>query len=574
MKFSSWLLGCTAAASMGICAFASPAIAGKANPASSNLLGQGVKHLVVIYQENHSFDNLYGGWDAVEGQTVNGPGNATQAEVTQVRQDNTTAYGCLYQLDVNLTSPPLPQTCSDSNGSPVINSHFTNGPFAIEDYIPSTATTCPTPTGSDPSNGILNGQGIAGGCTRDIVHRFYTEQYQLNNGQQNRYMTGSDASGLTMGYYHTQNLPLYQYLHAAGAPHYVIADNFFQGAYGGSFLNHQLLVAGTAPIFANAVQDGSSNDLHSILDTNGMATSTPLYTPTGSVKDAQLTQKCGAANTLACGDYAVNTIQPTYQPFSPGTAAAKQLPPLTNTTIGDILSNNGVKWAWYSGGWSNADGDIGKPGWTNGTRKEHSCKDPNVNPAAIWPNCPDGAFQYHHQALNFYASFAPGTAARKEHLKDEAEFLILAQQGKLPTVSFIKPLGENNEHPGYASESRGSSHLTDLLNTIFSGPDADSTVVMITYDEFGGQWDHVAPPGTSGGAAGPSDKWGPGTRIPAILISPKFTHSGVDHTEHDTTSIMATIEHWKGLPPTGNTNRDARANDMSTAIEIGLNGIQ
>ena len=70
---------------------------------------------------------------------------------------------------------------------------------------------------------------------------------------------------------------------------------------------------------------------------------------------------------MTCGDYAVNTIQPTYQPFQPGTADARKLPPQTAPTIGDRLSAKGVDWAWYSGGWSNADGDIGAPGWTNGT---------------------------------------------------------------------------------------------------------------------------------------------------------------------------------------------------------------
>jgi phospholipase C len=569
MKISTWLLGCTAAASIGVCAFAGAASA--APHPNAQVLGPAVKHLVVIYQENHSFDNLYGGWDSIEGQPVNGRSNATSDEMTQVRQDNVTAYGCLYQLDVNLTSPPLSVTCSDHSGTPQIDSNFNNSPFAIEDYIPATATTCPTPN-QFAANGIPNGQGLPGGCTRDIVHRFYSEQYQLNDGKQNRYMTGSDASGLTMGYYNTQNLPIYQYLHSPGAPHYVISDNFFQGAFGGSFLNHQVLVAATAPVFANAVQDGGSSDLHSILDSNNMATSTPLYTATGSVKDAQLTQKCGAPNSLACGDFAVNTIQPTYQPFSPGTATAKQLPPLNNTTIGDILSASNISWAWYGGGWSNADGDIGRPGWTNGTRKDRACMDPNVNPSAVWPNCPDGAFQFHHQAFNYYASFAPGTQARTTHLRDEAEFITRANEGKLPAVSLIKPLGENNEHPGYTSESRGSSHLVDLLNAIFNGPDGPSTLVMITYDEFGGQWDHAAPPGTTAGAGGPHDQWGPGTRIPAIVISPTFGHSGVDHTEHDTTSVIATIEHWKGLPPTSNLNRDARANDMSTAVAIGLNG--
>src|SRR5204862_113475 len=69
-----------------------------------------------------------------------------------------------------------------------------------------------------------NSSNLPGGCTRDIVHRFYQEQYQLNNGRQNLYVTGSDAVGLAMGYYNTSALPIYTYLHSDGHPHYAIAD--------------------------------------------------------------------------------------------------------------------------------------------------------------------------------------------------------------------------------------------------------------------------------------------------------------------------------------------------------------
>jgi acid phosphatase len=579
MKLSTLLKGCVAGGAMGVIAFANAAAAGSAPPPKKGIFGENsmFKHIVVIYEENHSFDNLYGSWDAIEGQSVNGLANATPAEITQVRQDNATAYGCLYQLDVNLTSPPLSQTCSDHGGSVAIDSHFANTFFQIDDFIPASATTCPAP-GQFAANGILAGQGLPGGCTRDIFHRFYSEQYQFDNGKQDRYMTGSDASGLTMGHYNSQALPIYQYLHGDGAPHYVVSDNFFQGAFGGSFLNHQWLVSAAAPVFANAAHDGGSTDLHSIVDSNGMPTATPLYSPTGTVKDSQLTVECGARTkkqgsaNLACGDFAVNTTQPTYQPFSPGTAAFKQLPPLTNTNIGDELTAANVKWAWYSGGWSNADGDVGKPGWTNGTFAQHSCTDPNVLATAVWPNCADGDFQFHHQALNYYASFAPGTKQRRLHLRDEAEFIQRANEGRLLQVSFIKPIGEENEHPGYASESQGSSHLVDLLNAIFQGKDGKNTLVIVTYDEFGGQWDHASPPGTPGGPDGPHDQWGPGTRIPALLISPKFKHSGVDHGEHDTTSVLATVEHQFGLAPMG--TRDAAVSDMTSAVMVGLKGAQ
>lgn len=574
MRLSTMLLGCTAAAGIGACTFASSALAGVKSP------DHPFKHIVIIYEENHSFDNLYGGWDAIEGQAVNGRANADAAHTTQMRQDNVTPYGCLYQLDVNLTSPPLPTTCTDDSGSVAIDSNFTNAPFNINQFIPPSATTCPAP-GQFAANGILNGQGLKGGCTRDIVHRFYSEQFQIHGGKQDQYMTGSDASGLTQGYYTTTRLPIYQYLHAEGAPKYVIADNFFQGAFGGSFLNHQWLVSAAPPFFAGAANDGGSNDLHSILDANGMATATPLYTPTGTVKDSQLTQACAtpggkrkvAPDGLACGDYAVNTTQPTYQPFSPGTPSFKQLAPLTNANIGDRLSAAGIKWGWYSGGWSNADGDIGAPGWTNGRAKDQACMDPNALGTSVWPNCPDKDFQFHHQPMNYYASYAPGTAARRQHLRDEAEFIQRAKDGQLLPVSFIKPLGEENEHPGYASENVGSSHLVHLLRSIFDGKDGQNTLVIVTYDEFGGQWDHVPPPGTAGGDANAAhDQWGPGTRIPAILIASKFRHSGVDHAEHDTTSILTQLEHEFALDPMG--TRDAQGSDLNSAVQIGLRGAQ
>src|SRR5207244_9769059 len=155
---------------------------------------------------------------------------------------------------------------------------------------------------------------------------------------------------------------------------------------------------------------------HSIIDSNGMPTAYPLYTPTGPVLDRQLTQLCpSAVPNRACGDYAVNTIQPAFQPFK----GSPQLPPQTGTTIGDELTSGGVSWAWYSGGWSNADGDVGAPGWTNGT-VPGVCADPDSSPNPVWPYCPNKVFQYHHQPFNYYAAYAPGMPGRT-HLRDEAE---------------------------------------------------------------------------------------------------------------------------------------------------------
>ncbi len=329
-----------------------------------------------------------------------------------------------------------------------------------------------------------------------------------------------------------------------------------------------------APTWPGAVRDYGADDLHSIVGPDGFPAATLLHPASPGTKDAALTQaavnkhgKCAVKPGVpapprgtVCGDYAVNTVQPAYQPYTPGTALNRRLPPQTGRTIGDRLSAKNVDWAWYSGGWSNANGDVGAPGWTNGNTAG-TCTDPKHNPKAVYPNCPDQLFQYHHQPFNYFANYAPGTAARAAHLRDEQEFIASAKNGTLKPVSFVKPIGAENEHPGYASEHSGSNHLVDLLRAIEHGPDADSTLVIVTYDEYGGQWDHVAPPQ---GKTGISDQWGPGTRIPTLLVSPVLKHRfAVDRTEHDTTSILATIERRFGLDPL--TTRDAAVADLFRA---------
>ncbi|GAA1767932.1 alkaline phosphatase family protein [Nostocoides vanveenii] len=240
------------------------AVGDDGNHGRTGPLPGGYKNLVVIYEENHSFDNLLAGWGTV------GKDRVGEGAVSQVAQDGR-AYGCLLQNDVNLTSPaPLAATCTDAaHGVPA--SAFTNAPFLIDSIIPATATTCPA-EGAFYPNGVLNGQGLPGGCTEDLVHRFYQEQYQINGGRQNRYVTGSDAVGLTMGRYDTTQLPIYRYLHSKGAPNYVIADRFFQAAFGGSFLNHQFLISARAPLDTSA---GGLGAKFSVLDANGMVKKYP-----------------------------------------------------------------------------------------------------------------------------------------------------------------------------------------------------------------------------------------------------------------------------------------------------------
>ena len=238
------------------------------------------------------------------------------ATTTQVAQDGT-PYGCLLQNDVNLDLAVRrsPTTCTDAAharaGEPLRQQLFT-----IDDYIQPDRHDLPGPRRLRPQRGA-RGHGLPGGCTRDLVHRFYQEQYQIDGGKQDRYVTGSDAVGLTMGRYATTSLPIYRYLHSKGAPNYVVADRFFQAAFGGSFLNHQYLIAARAPVDTGGATPTAAN---SVVDSAGMPNSYPLYKRhVGTVRDAQLTRVPAATArpfdyTAACGNIAVNTVQPSSAP--------------------------------------------------------------------------------------------------------------------------------------------------------------------------------------------------------------------------------------------------------------------
>jgi acid phosphatase len=139
---------------------------------------------------------------------------------------------------------------------------------------------------------------------------------------------------------------------------------------------------------------------------------------------------------------------------------------------------------------------------------------------------------------------APGTSERAKHLRDGglggAEFKKAIDAGTLEQVVFYKPQGNLTEHPGYADVQAGDEHTADLIAHLQKGPQWKNMVVIVTYDENGGFWDHVAPP--------KGDRWGPGSRIPAIIVSPFAKKGYVDHTPYDTTSILRLITERFGLP--------------------------
>jgi acid phosphatase len=128
----------------------------------------------------------------------------------------------------------------------------------------------------------------------------------------------------------------------------------------------------------------------------------------------------------------------------------------------------------------------------------------------------------------------------------------------LPPVSFIKPLGPNNEHPGYADLVTGQQHVAVQKSEIWK-----DCVIIITYDENGGRWDHVVPPVRS-------DGWGVGMRVPTIIISPFVERGAIDGTEYETVSILKLIERRFNLAPLSPRDQDPKINDLTHALGCGI----
>jgi phospholipase C len=123
-----------------------------------------------------------------------------------------------------------------------------------------------------------------------------------------------------------------------------------------------------------------------------------------------------------------------------------------------------------------------------------------------------------------------------------------AARGQLPAVSFIAPAGDSEHPPG--SIRAGQNLVRTLLTQLMRSPNWNSSAFLWSYDDWGGWYDHVAPPQV--------DRYGYGFRVPALLVSPYARRGYVDSTTLDFTSALKFIEvNWR-LKPLADRDRKAR----------------
>ena len=187
-----------------------------------------IETVVVIYAENRSFDNLYGHFPGASGL------ESVSAELARQLDRDGTPLKELPPIWNGLTAKGVVPAVTQAQ-----TEHLPNAPFAIDD-----------PKGFNQPLTV---------ATNDLWHRFYQNQMQIKGGKNDRFVAYADAGALVMGYYDGSKLRLWDV-----ARRYVLADNFFTGAFGGSFLNHFLLICACAPYYPHADQTPAKAEISEV----------------------------------------------------------------------------------------------------------------------------------------------------------------------------------------------------------------------------------------------------------------------------------------------------------------------
>ena len=189
-----------------------------------------------------------------------------------------------------------------------------------------------------------------------------------------------------------------------------------------------------------------------------------------------------------------------------------------------------------------------------------------------WPNIFDRVREAGLTARYFASDIPAGLLwgpRMLPHVGRVEEFYALAAAGQLPNVTFVDPLfgasfaGEPNgvsadEHP-HGDIRTGQAFMSDIVHAFLDSPNFERGALFINYDEWGGFFDHVAPPllpasADDDSALGFNQL---GMRVPGVIVSPYVQRGGISHFNYDHTSILAMIEYRYGLAPL--TSRDAAA---------------
>jgi phospholipase C len=499
-----------------------------------------IKHLVVIFPENVSFDHYFGTYPHAQNNAGETPFHASPRTPTRI----------------NTLETPLD-----------VNNHFV--PLTGVDLIhhnPNANSSAPVAPNNSRSNGVNASNPIrlspTQGLTSDQGHNDMPEQAAYNNGNMDGFPAWTGTSGpppagfnqnLVMGYYDGNTVAaMWNY-----AQHFALNDNAFTTTFGPSTPGALNLISGQTAGFAAYVNvlDASNNlrfKTHEAKDGNGNFAEIGDGDPLGDV----------------CSNTTIDQIT------------------MNGQNIGDLLNSRNITWGSFMGGF---DLTITNPNNTTGCKRSSTTTAPGSTPQQT-----SADYIPHHAWFQYYASTSNNSHARPgsvaaigrtrdphtgaldpaNHSYDIHDFFDALKVGNFPAVSFLKAPAFQDGHPGYSDPIDEQHFIVNVINTLQQTRQWESTAVIILYDDSDGWYDHQMPPIVNSSASsadtlnGPSDchvglqqgrptanpplkgsfglpsqgRCGYGTRIPLLVISPFAKVNHVDHTLVDQSSVTRFIE--------------------------------
>ena len=453
-----------------------------------------IQHIVVIFQENVSFDHYFGTYP----NALNLPGE--------------TPFSAL---------PGTPAVDGLSQTLLAQNPNFTN-------------------TGN--GNGAANPFRLSplNAATADQDHSYTQEQLAFDDGAMDLFPRSVGAAdspshgsgiaattGLTMGYYDGNTVTaLWNY-----AQHYAMSDRFFGTTFGPSTLGALNLISGQT----NGVVNDGNADGNIVSDGNG-------------------------GYTLIRNASPVNDIC---------SATSGALIHMTGRNVGDLLNAASVTWGFFHEGF---DTSVVNINGTTGCRRSNLSDVTGQTPLDYTPLV--NPFQYYASTANpvhtrptSIAMIGHSGDGGTNHQYDMHDFFDALKAGNLPAVSYLKSAAYRDGHPGYSDPLDEQAFLVHVINTLEQTPQWTNTVVIVTYDDSDGWYDHVshvvngsqtakdgfsgpgkcgdgttALPGVDPNTLHAPGRCGYGPRLPLLMISPWAKPNYVSHTVTDQSSILRFIE--------------------------------
>jgi phospholipase C len=485
-----------------------------------------IKHVVVIFQENVSFDHYF----ATYPKAANIPGESQQgsgAQATAFKAAKNTPKDINTLANAGLLAPNNPNSVQPARLSPM--------------------------------------QAVT--CSQD--HNYGAEQKAYNGGLMDKFVqfTSKDECGtqygrpgLTMDYYDGNTVTgMWNY-----AQNYAMSDNHFSTGFGPSTPGALNLISGQT----HGAKEYS-------------AAGRPVATPAAGSKTVRQPDANGVGTVI-------NDPDPVYDDCSNNShASTGNLAGMTGKNIGDLLNAKGTSWGWFQGGFTpTTPATATAPAsclstHTNAAGASVVDYSPHHQPFQYYASTANP----HHLAPASDAEI--GHNGQANHQYDLTAFNKVVNTDNMPAVSFLKAGMSQDGHAGYSDPLDEQKFVTGTVNEIQKSKNWDNTAVVIAYDDSDGWYDHVAAQvknSSSSGddaawcqnavakgvpmAGGYADRCGPGPRQPLVVISPYAKKNFVDHTQTDQASILRFIEDNWNTGQIGDSSADTKAGSVNAMFNF------